>query len=180
MVGCRSCSCLLPLPGWFAFVRGRCGWNSFLLLIGDWGSAYGHPSVPCRKYGIERDAPRSGRKKSIPASTVKKVIRLVTSKTAPNATHWTTRSLARATGISHKSVHRILQSQELKPHRVRKIQNQQRSSLRREGHGCRRSVSQPSGAGIGAMRLREEPDSGPRPHATAAAVEEGSREDRNA
>jgi transposase len=69
--------------------------------------------------GIERDAPRSGRKKSIPASTVKKVIRLATSKTAPNATHWSTRSLARATGISFKSIHRILQSQGLKPHRVR-------------------------------------------------------------
>ena len=69
--------------------------------------------------GIERDAPRSGRKKSIPAATVNKVIRLATTKTAPNATHWSTRSLARATGISFKSVHRILQSQELRPHRVR-------------------------------------------------------------
>ena len=78
-----------------------------------------------RLAGIERDAPRSGRKKSIPAATVKKVIRLATSKTAPNATQWSTRSLARATGISFKSVHRILQSQELKPHRVRtfKISN---------------------------------------------------------
>ncbi|MEO8036030.1 MAG: IS630 family transposase [Acidobacteriota bacterium] len=72
-----------------------------------------------RLSGIERDAPRSGRKKSIPTATVKKVIHLVTSKTPPNATHWSTRSLARATGISFKSVHRILQSQELKPHRVR-------------------------------------------------------------
>lgn len=72
-----------------------------------------------RLIGIERDAPRSGRKKSIPTATVKKVIHLVTSKTPPNATHWSTRSLARATGISFKSVHRILQSQELKPHRVR-------------------------------------------------------------
>jgi len=74
-----------------------------------------------RLAGIERDAPRPGRKKSISAATVRKVIRLVTTTTPPNRTHWTTRSLARATGISFKSVHRILQSQQLQPHRVRKF-----------------------------------------------------------
>jgi transposase len=89
--------------------------------VGRWRKRFAEDRIA----GIERDAPRSGRKKSIPAATVKKVIRLVTSKTPPNATHWSTRSLARATGISFKSVHRILQSQELKPHRVRtfKISN---------------------------------------------------------
>lgn len=89
--------------------------------VGRWRKRFAKDRI----VGIERDAPRSGRKKSIPAATVKKVIRLVTSKTPPNVTHWSTRSLARATGISFKSVHRILQSQELKPHRVRtfKISN---------------------------------------------------------
>jgi len=85
--------------------------------VGRWRKRFAQERIA----GIERDAPRSGRRKSIPASTVKQVIRLATSKAAPNATHWTTRSLARATGISFKSVHRILQSQELKPHRVRKF-----------------------------------------------------------
>ncbi len=83
--------------------------------VGRWRKRFAESRIK----GIEHDAPRSGRKKSIPSSTVKKVIRLATSKTAPNATHWSTRSLARATGISFKSVHRILQSQQLKPHRVR-------------------------------------------------------------
>jgi transposase len=83
--------------------------------VGRWRKRFAQERIS----GIERDAPRSGRKKSIPTSTVKKVIRLATSRTPPNATHWSTRSLARATGISFKSVHRILQSQELRPHRVR-------------------------------------------------------------
>ncbi|HVT04471.1 MAG TPA: IS630 family transposase [Thermoanaerobaculia bacterium] len=74
-----------------------------------------------RLEGIERDAPRGGRKKSLPAATVRKVIRLATTATPSNATHWSTRSLARAVGISFKSVHRILQSQELKPHLVRRF-----------------------------------------------------------
>src|SRR5436190_15295640 len=85
--------------------------------VGRWRNRFAKERIR----GIERDAPRSGRKKSIPASTVKKVIRLATSQKAPNATHWSTRSLARVTGISFKSVHRILQSQQLKPHRVRKF-----------------------------------------------------------
>jgi transposase len=89
--------------------------------VGRWRKRFAEDRI----VGIERDAPRSGRKKSIPAATVKKVIRLVTSKTQPNVTRWSTRCLARATSISFKSVHRILQSQELKPHRVRtfKISN---------------------------------------------------------
>jgi transposase len=74
-----------------------------------------------RLEGIERDAPRAGRKKSIPATKVRKVIRLATTETPSNATHWSTRSLARAVGISFKSVHRILQSQELKPHLVHRF-----------------------------------------------------------
>jgi Integrase core domain. len=74
-----------------------------------------------RLEGIKRDAPRAGRKKSIPAATVQKVIRLATTAKPSNATHWSTRSLARAVGISFKSVHRILQSQELKPHLVHRF-----------------------------------------------------------
>jgi transposase len=56
------------------------------------------------------------------------VIRLATTSTPKNATHWSTRSLAQAAGISFKSVHRILQSQELKPHLVKtfKVSNDPR------------------------------------------------------
>lgn len=83
--------------------------------VGRWRKRFSEKRIA----GIVQDAPRSGRKKSIPAAKVKKVIHLVTSEAPPNATHWSTRSLARVVGISFKSVHRILQSQELKPHRLR-------------------------------------------------------------
>jgi transposase len=92
--------------------------------VGRWRNRF----VEQRLSGIERDAPRAGRKKSIPAATVRKVIRLATTATPKNATHWSTRSLAQAAGISFKSVHRILQSQELKPHLVKtfKVSNDPR------------------------------------------------------
>lgn len=96
--------------------------------VGRWRNRF----VEQRLSGIERDAPRAGRKKSIPAATVRKVIRLATTATPKNATHWSTRSLAQAAGISFKSVHRILQSQELKPHLVKafKVSNDRDSSRR--------------------------------------------------
>ena len=41
------------------------------------------------------------------------------SKKPRNATQWTTRSLAEATGVSHMTIHRIWQAQGLKPHLTR-------------------------------------------------------------
>jgi transposase len=75
--------------------------------------------------GIEKDAPRSGRKPSIPRSTVEEIVRLTTSSKPKNATHWSTRSMARASGVSAKTVHRVWQANELKPHlsRTFKVSN---------------------------------------------------------
>ena len=67
--------------------------------------------------GLEKDAPRAGRKPNISA-------RLRTRgdhdhAAAPgDATHWSTRSMAAAVGISEASVRRIWRAHGLKPHRV--------------------------------------------------------------
>lgn len=68
--------------------------------------------------GLEKDAPRSGRKPQISAKRVRELIRKTTLETAPNATHWSTRSMAAAMGISAASVRRIWHAHDLKPHRV--------------------------------------------------------------
>ncbi len=68
--------------------------------------------------GLEKDAPRPGRTPSIPAATVQKVIRLTTQERPRNATHWSTRSMAAAVGISEASVRRIWKAHGLKPHLV--------------------------------------------------------------
>ncbi len=72
-----------------------------------------------RLRGIERDAPRSGRKPAIGAPTVQKIVQLTTQQTPPNATHWSTRTMARAVGVSPATVRRVWRAHGLKPHRVR-------------------------------------------------------------
>ena len=67
--------------------------------------------------GLEKDAPRPGRKPRITAKLVRELIRKTTQQTPPNATHWSTRSMAAAMGISAASVRRIWHAHGLKPHR---------------------------------------------------------------
>lgn len=69
--------------------------------------------------GIERDAPRPGRKPQISSQRVQKVVRLTTQKKPLDATHWSTRSMAQAAGISEASVRRIWKRHGLKPHLLR-------------------------------------------------------------
>ena len=68
--------------------------------------------------GLLKDAPRPGRTPSILASTVAQVIRKTTQTTPRDATHWSTRTMAREVGISEASVRRIWRAHGLKPHRV--------------------------------------------------------------
>ena len=89
--------------------------------VGRWRSRFAKFGLT----GIQTDAPRSGRKPSIPRSTVEEIVRLTTSSRPKNATHWSTRSMARASGVSAKTVHRVWQANELKPHlsRTFKVSN---------------------------------------------------------
>jgi transposase len=66
--------------------------------------------------GLERDAPRAGRKPSIPAGKVKRVIHKTTREKPSNATHWSTRTMAAAVGLSEATVRRIWHKHGLKPH----------------------------------------------------------------
>ncbi len=68
--------------------------------------------------GLEKDAPRPGRKRKIGARLTKRVVTLTTRQQPANATHWSTRTMAAAAGISEASVRRIWRAHGLKPHRV--------------------------------------------------------------
>ena len=68
--------------------------------------------------GLEKDAPRSGRRPSIRPSLIQRVVRMTTRETPPQATHWSTRTMAAAVGISPASVRHIWRRHGLKPHRV--------------------------------------------------------------
>jgi transposase len=65
--------------------------------------------------GLEKDAPRPGR---TPRLDTEEIIRKTTQEKPENATHWSTRSMARAVGVSEASVRRAWQAHGLKPHRT--------------------------------------------------------------
>jgi len=68
---------------------------------------------------LEKDAPRPGRKRTITQAKVKRVVRMTLEQTPANATHWSTRTMAQAAGISEASVRRLWRAHGLKPHLVK-------------------------------------------------------------
>jgi transposase len=68
---------------------------------------------------LEKDAPRPGRTRSITDRWVKKVLDMTLRQKPTHATHWSTRTMAAAAGISEASVRRIWRAHGLKPHLVR-------------------------------------------------------------
>lgn len=69
--------------------------------------------------GIERDAPRGGRPPKERRDLVAEILRKTTQETPRDATHWTTRSLARELGTNQSLVHRVWKANGLKPHLMR-------------------------------------------------------------
>ena len=73
--------------------------------------------------GIAKERPRGGNHggkcSKAQAQLRTKVIRLTTQTEAPDGTHWSCRSMARAAGTTHSFVHRVWHSCGLKPHLVR-------------------------------------------------------------
>jgi len=74
---------------------------------------------------LEKDAPRPGRTPTITLGKILEVVQKTTQEKPPNATHWSTRSMAEASGLSEKSVRRIWRANGLKPHleRTYKVSN---------------------------------------------------------
>ncbi len=72
-----------------------------------------------RGAGLEKDAPRPGRIPRIPESTVRAVVEATLHTTPPAATHWSTRSMAKAQGLSAATIRRIWKRHNLKPHLLR-------------------------------------------------------------
>jgi transposase len=69
--------------------------------------------------GLTRDKTRKPGKPALPAATVQRVVELALGTPPQQATHWTGRMLAKAAGVSLRSVQRILAAHQLAPHRIR-------------------------------------------------------------
>jgi len=66
--------------------------------------------------GLKKDAPRPGRKPKFGTRLIQRVVEITTRHKPPHATHWSTRTMAAAVGISEASVRRIWRTHGLKPH----------------------------------------------------------------
>jgi transposase len=71
-----------------------------------------------RLTGIEKDAPRPGRTPALGANVVREIVRKTTQEKPTAAMHWSTRTLAAVSGVSHATVHRVWQAHRLKPHLI--------------------------------------------------------------
>jgi transposase len=68
--------------------------------------------------GILEDAPRSGRTKVISAEKEATIVQATLRTKPAQATHWSTRLMADAQGVSDTTVYRIWKAHKLQPHRV--------------------------------------------------------------
>jgi hypothetical protein len=70
----------------------------------------------------------AGRKPPLTAEAIKQVVDKTLHEKPAAGTHWSSRKLAAATGLSYTSVQRIWKAHELKPHRVKtfKLSNDKR------------------------------------------------------
>ena len=101
-----------------------------------------------RLEGLEKDAPRPGRKPKLALAKINNVVEATLNSTPIDATHWSVRSMARAQKLSPSAVHRIWRRHGLKPHLVQAESGQGTSA---EAGGCRRAVFEPARQGAGAM-----------------------------
>lgn len=83
--------------------------------ISRWRSRYETDGVA----GLFKDRSRPGRKRKIGEAKVREVVQRTLQEKPSCATHWSTRSMAKAVSLSPASIQRIWKAYGLKPHRVR-------------------------------------------------------------
>lgn len=92
--------------------------------VGTWRNRF----AEMRLDGIRQDAPRPGRPATTRSEHEAEIIRRTTLETPPNATQWSTRTLAKAMGVSRSTVQRVWSDNGLRPHRIKsfKVSNDPR------------------------------------------------------
>ena len=98
--------------------------NTNRLLVGQWRNRYAEKGLA----GIEKDLPRGGRQPAAREAIAGKIIEYTTQRKPANATHWSTRTLAKELRTSRAMVNRVWRANGLKPHLTRgfKVSNDPR------------------------------------------------------
>jgi len=82
--------------------------------VGRWRVRYAESGLE----GIEKDAPRPGRRRRIDEKQRTAVVRKTLNETPEGQTHWSRATMSAATGLSESTIGRIWREHGLKPHRV--------------------------------------------------------------
>ena len=83
--------------------------------VGRWRTRF----AKLRTEGIAKDASRSGRTPTVAKETIELIVQKTTQEKPAAATHWSTRTMAKAIGVSKNTVQRVWAAHGLKPHLVR-------------------------------------------------------------
>jgi hypothetical protein len=89
---------------------------------------------------LTRDKTRKPGKKPLSAATVQNVVGLALGPPPGKATHWTGRMVAKAAGVSLGSIQRILEANQLAPHRIRVFKPSSRASGSSAAYSSRSST----------------------------------------
>jgi transposase len=112
----RAQMVLLAAAGWQDLAIGQ-KLGKDRLTVGRWRKRYLAHGLA----GLLRDAPRPGRPPQIDAAQIQQIVTKTTQEKPPQATHWSTRTMAAAVGVSPATVRRIWKRHGLKPHRVKRF-----------------------------------------------------------
>ena len=139
------------------------------LTVGRWRQRF----VTKRVDGL-LDEPRPGAPRTVTDAAVERVVRLTLETTPQDATHWSTRAMAKRCGLSQSAVSRIWRAFALRPHRVETFKLSKDPLFIEKVRDIVGLYLDPPDKAFGAVRGRESADSGPRSVATSPADAAGA------
>ena len=129
--------------------------------------------------GLLRDKTRKPGKPPLASETVQRVVDLALGPPPGEATHWSGRELAKAVGVSLRSVQRILEAHQLAPHRMRTFKLSKDPEFAEKLRDIVGLYVDPPAHAVVLSVDEEEPNPGARPHPARPADEEGPRRDHD-
>src|SRR6202167_1763653 len=113
-----------------------------------WQERYIDEGVP----GLLRDKTRPSRIAPLSAEKKLAIIEKTATEKPANATHWSARKMAKAVGVSHRSVQRVWAGAGLKPHIMRTFKVSNDPKFAEKVVDVCRPLHDPAGACLGAVR----------------------------
>jgi transposase len=129
--------------------------------------------------GLLRDKTRKPGKAPIAAETTARVVSLTCAQPPHEATHWTGRAMATATGISLSSVQRVWRAHKLQPHRLRTFKRSRDPRFAAKLTDIVGLYVDPPAHAVVLSLDGKEPDPSPRPHPTGIADQAGALPDHD-